>query len=131
MWLIYDDLTGAQVGDWHATEPTPGQGQSVARVPGSAKTGESAWIATKRAFMDVPLMDGPRLLQCLTAAEITAATTNPATIPVVLQYLLLLVSGKPQRINSPMHIGGAAALFSGSVLTQERYDEFLMGQPPQ
>lgn len=131
MWLVYDSETGAELRR-EATEPQAIVGEGFERMPGSALAEPpiSVWNAGMRGFVDVPLVDGPMLRRLLTPAEIAAACANPATIPIVLQWNLLLHAGEPQRVNSPLHIAGANALLAGGVLTTARHAEFLAGVPP-
>lgn len=130
MWLVYDEATGAEIRQEAA--PSLAIGEAAVMMPGSAMSDPpiSAWSAAARGFVDVPLVDGPTLLRLLTPAEIGAACANPATIPVVLQWNLLLHAGEPQRVNSPLHIAGANALLAAGVLTPARHVQFLAGQPP-
>ena len=130
MWLKSSTITGAQLGALAEVVTQLAANEAAVRVPGSALSGISAWSAAERGFVDVPLVDGPALLRLLTQAEIVAATTNAATVPVVLQWLLLLAGGQPQRTNSALHIAGAGALLAAGVLTAPRHAQFLAGQPP-
>jgi hypothetical protein len=131
MFLIFDLETGAELrrGDVETVET----GEGIVKMPGSALTEPplTIWSPAERGFMDVPLVDGPALLTLLTQAEIVAATANPTTIPVVLQWQLLIGGGQAQRVNSPLHIAGANALLAAGVLTQARHAQFLAGEPAQ
>jgi hypothetical protein len=131
MWLVYEDATGAEIRR-ETSEPQLSAGEAAVRVPGSAM-GEpplSVWSAPHRGFIDVPLADGPAMLRLLTAAEIQAMCSNPATIPIALNWLVLVVGGRPQRVNSPLHIAAANAMRDAGVLTLPRHAEFVAGAPP-
>ena len=132
MWLIYDVETGAEVSR-SATEPDnlPAH-QSARLMPESALMVEpiTVWSPAARGFVDVPLVDGPTMLRLLTGPEIVAACSNPATVPIVLNWLVLVAGGRPQRVNSSLHIAAAASLQAAGVLTPERHAEFLAGIPP-
>jgi hypothetical protein len=130
MWLLYDTETGAQIGELVAEEPVPGAGEAMVLVPGSAIGGATVWNPAARAFRDVPLVDGPTLLRLLTPAEIAAAVAAPAVYPVILQFLLLIAGGQPQRVTSPLHQAGAAALLAAGILTEPRHAEFAAGLLP-
>jgi hypothetical protein len=133
-WLIYSAETGAELRrETATTPPTLNAGELAAEVPRSAMglAPQTAWSAQARAFRDVPLVDGPTLLRLLTPAEIAAAVATPAVYPVVLQFLLLLTGGQPQRVTSPLHQAGAAALRDGGILTPARHAQFVLGLPPQ
>lgn len=131
MFLIYNPDTGEEL-ERLAELPPAGQPVSWAAIPASALLTPplSSWSPSARGFVDVPLVDGPALRRLLTPAEIAAACSNPATIPVVLQWNLLLHAGEPQRVNSPIHIAGANALLAAGVLTPARHAQFLAGILP-
>ena len=131
-FLVYDPATGEQVGDWLDQEPQPSPTLMAVRVPGSAKLTPplTMWSAPARGFVDVVLVDGPMMLKLLTPAEIAAMCTTAATVPIVLQWLVLIAGGQPQRVNSPLHISTAAAMRDAGVLTTERHAEFVAGTPP-
>jgi hypothetical protein len=131
MWLLYNVQTGAQIGDLLESEPTPAAGQAAVMVPGSALAGVTAWSAAQRGFVEVPLVDGPRMGAMLTWAEINAMAAHPdaAIRAIPLQWLLMIAFGRPQRVNSPLHIDTANALLAGGVLTTARHAQFLAGDP--
>lgn len=132
-WLIYSAETGAELRrETAATPPTLDAGELAAEVPRSAMglAPQTAWSAQARAFVDVPLVDGPMMVRILLPSEIAAACANPATMPIVLQWLVLIAGGRPQRVNSPLHIAAADAMFGAGVLTNERHTQFLAGVPP-
>lgn len=131
MFLVYDPETGEELR--REAEPVLGAGEASILIPASAlmEPPVCVWSPAQRGFVDVPLVDGPALLRLLTAAEITAAVQSPAMVPVILQWLLLLAGGQPQRVNSALHAAGAAAMLAAGVLTEARHAEFLAGIPPQ
>lgn len=135
MWIVYNTETGQQIGDWHETAPEPADGEAMERVPGSAIGPQplTMWSATARGFVDVPLVDGPRMGTMLTAAEIEALVNHAdaAVRAIPLRWLLLIAFGMPQRVNSPLHISTANGMLAAGVLTQARHAQFLAGEPVQ
>lgn len=134
MWLIYDAETGDELRR-SATLPELGEGEGAERMPASGLSDPPAsiWSPAARGFVDVVEVTGPRLFELLTMAEITAAaaSTDEGVRSVLLTWLLLLAGGRPQRVNSPLHQAGAAALLADGILTPERHAQFVAGEPVQ
>jgi hypothetical protein len=129
MWLIYDEATGAEIRRVASIDTATGE--AAAEIPASALLDLpiSQWSANRRGFVDVPLVDGPRMGLMLTSAEIEALVNHAdaAVRAIPLRWLLLIAFGMPQRVNSPLHISTANGMLAAGVLTQARHAQFLSG----
>lgn len=128
MWLIYDDTSGAQVGDWRAEQPAPPAGQSAVRVPGSAKSGVTVWDAEARGFVDALVLDYLGIWNLFTGSEKTAICLS--SIPEVGALVKALPFVTAMRPTDVQHQQGIALLAGLGLLTPARAAEVLAFQRP-
>jgi hypothetical protein len=133
MFLIFDLETGEELR--RGEVETVATGEGIVTMPGSAlmEPPLTIWSPSERGFVDVPLVDGPRMGRMLTAAEIEALVnhSDAAVRAIPLRWLLLIAFGMPQRVNSPLHISTANGMLAAGVLTQARHAQFLAGDMVQ
>lgn len=132
MWIIYNTETGARIGELVSEQPTElPEGQTSLPVPPSAMIDVSAWSVAARAFVEVPLIDGPMMGRLLTWDEVVALVSHPvpeiSRLPIL--WMLLIAFGQPQRANSPLHISTGEAMFAGGIFNAARRAQFLAGEP--
>lgn len=130
MWLIFDLETGAELRR-EGAEPELAEGEGAAPIPASAmgQPPVCTWSPAARGFVDVPEVTGARLLAMLTMLELQAITADPdpEIRALVLLWLVLLAGGATQRVNSPLHMAGAAQLHAKGHLDAGRYAQFAAG----
>lgn len=132
-WLIINAQTGAPLRTQAEATPLAEGEQAVERSAGNmVEPPLSVWSPAARGWMDVPLVDGPMMGRLLTMVEVAAMAGHPAAeIRVAFNvWLFMAVTGRCQRINSPLHVDTADLMLAAGVFaTPERHAQFLAGEP--
>ena len=136
MWLLYDILTGEQIGEWTEVEPEPQEGQAVAPVVASAAAGISAWSPVLRGFVEPVVLARHEIRALFTQAEWIAAEAVPlnasfdmqarATMAALLRALSMVDA---LRIDEPYFVNGLPLWVQLGVLTPARAAQALAGLP--
>lgn len=125
MWIVTDDQTGAIVAGPADTAPTPGEGETLRRVPLQTR-----WDAQRRAFVDATRWLSKFAYVLLWPPAADLAVKQSTDVQMARARSLFEAWEGPINLDDPMVIAGIDRAEQIEILTAAQAQRIKDGLPP-